>query len=346
MKELCISLNVSVRDAITAIDNGGKKVVFIVDASNKLMGIFTDGDMRKFILGNGDISANISKAMNSRPIVFSSLEEARIAKEKIKMIVYPIVNDENTLVDALFWDDLTPDGVVSNALQKVPLIMMAGGKGTRLYPFTKILPKPLIPIGEETISERIINIFTKYGCKKVWMVLNYKSNMIKSYYNDLNCKYSLDYVDEKEFLGTGGGLSLLKGKIDNTAFVSNCDILVNADLECIYKTHKQRKNKITLVCVMKNMQIPYGIINLDDHGQIESMTEKPKFSFLTNTGLYVVEPEVIERIPQNKFIHLPDIVQEYLNRGERVGVFPISEKSWLDMGQISEMKSMIEGLKL
>lgn len=346
MEKLCIRIDTTVRDAIMAIDNGKKKVVFIIDENRKLLGIFTDGDMRRFILHNGDMTQSIKEAMNPSPVTFASLDEAKMARERERMVVYPVVDDDGVLVDALFWDEGENMLQASNALSDVPLVMMAGGKGTRLYPYTKILPKPLIPIGDLTISERIINNFAHYGCRKVWMVLNYKGSMIKSYYNDLERDYDIDYVEETEFQGTGGGLSLLKGKVCSTAFVSNCDILVNADLECIYKVHKQNHNKITLVCVMKNMQIPYGVINLNPNGGIDSMTEKPKFSFLTNTGLYVIEPEVIEAIPDHQFIHLPDIVQGYLDRGEKVGVFPVSEKTWLDMGQISEMESMIKELGL
>ncbi|WP_019542242.1 sugar phosphate nucleotidyltransferase [Selenomonas bovis] len=346
MNDICISPSVSVRDAIDAVDRGGQKTVFVVDKERHLLGLFTDGDMRRFILHNGDMQQPVAVAMNPHPVVFHTREAALEARDRERMVVYPIVNDEHILLDAVFWAKNKGKNVISTALVDVPLVMMAGGKGTRLYPYTKVLPKPLIPIGDITISERIINNFVRYGCRDVWMVLNYKGNMIKSYYDDLHPAYSIHYVKEKEFLGTGGGLSLLKGKVASTVFVSNCDILVDADLECIYKVHKKNHNKITLVSVMKNMQIPYGVINLDAQGNIESMTEKPKFSFLTNTGVYVLEPEVIESIPDNHFIHLPDIVQRYLDAGERVGIFPVSENMWLDMGQLSEMEDMIKKLGL
>lgn len=346
MDEFCLSPDVLVRDAIDAIDRGKRKTSFIVDGERHLLGLFTDGDMRRFILRNGDMQQPVSTAMNPHPVVFHTRSEAIEARNHERLVVYPIVDDKDVLLDAVFWEEDWRKEHISEALADVPLVMMAGGKGTRLYPYTKVLPKPLIPIGDITISERIIDNFVRYGCNQVWMVLNYKANMIKSYYGDLQPPYSVQYVEEQKFLGTGGGLSLLKGKIDSTFFVSNCDILVNADLECIYKTHKEKHNKITLVSVMKNMQIPYGVINLDHNGKIESMTEKPKFSFLTNTGVYVLEPEVMENIPDNHFIHLPEIVQQYLNAGEKVGVFPISENAWLDMGQISEMEAMIKKLGL
>lgn len=344
MENYLIKPDVNVRSAIQAIDEGKKKVIFIANDSKRLLGIFTDGDMRRYILKNGDLSAPISAAMNPTPITYHSIEEAMEAKKREKMVVYPIVNEEGILINALFWNEPDKNCISSTELAYTPLVIMAGGKGTRIYPYTKILPKPLIPIGDYTISERIINNFRQYGLKKVCFVLNHKASMIKSYYNDLDRDYDVDYVVENKFLGTGGGLSLLKGKIDSTFFVSNCDILINADLECIYRTHKMQKNKITFVCAMKNVIIPYGVIDLDESGRIKRMIEKPSFSFLTNTGLYVLEPEVIERMKEDEFIHLPQLAQQYIDNGENVGVFPISEKSWLDMGELSEMESMMKEL--
>lgn len=339
-----ISPETTVLDAIKAIDAGGKKVVFICAPGKKLLGIFTDGDMRRYILKNGDLSLPVSNAMNYTPVVFHSFEEARQKMQDERMVVYPIVDEDNKITNALFWNENPEQEAVSNELKDVPLVIMAGGKGTRLYPFTKILPKPLIPIGDYTISERIINNFVNYGCREVFFILNYKANMIKSYYSDLEKKYSVTYCEEKEFLGTGGGLSLLKGKITGTFFVSNCDVIVNADLECILKTHREQKNKITFICAMKNHEIPYGVIDLDENGRVKRMVEKPSFSFLTNTGVYVLEPEVIDKLKDDEFIHLPDIAQKYLDEGENVGIFPISEKSWLDMGQFNEMETMMKSL--
>lgn len=344
LSKYIVSSDVTVRDAIKAVDNGGKKVIFICKEDKTLLGIFTDGDMRKYILKNGNLSAPISEAMNKMPIVHNTVEDAQAAMQKEKVIVYPIVDKNNKLINVVFWNEPQEDMLISTELKDTPLVMMAGGKGTRLYPYTKILPKPLIPIGDFTISERIINNFVKYGCHQVYFILNHKASMIKSYYNDLDKQYTVNYVEEKAFLGTGGGLSLLKGKINSTFFVSNCDILINADLECVLRTHRMQKNKITFVCAMKNMVIPYGVINLTEDGRIKDMMEKPSFSFLTNTGVYVLEPEIIDNLEDDKFIHLPEIAQQYLDRGENVGIFPISEKSWLDMGKFSEMEAMMKEL--
>lgn len=335
--------NASVKQAIELLDKNNGKSVFVTDTSGHLKGIFTQGDMRRYILHSTDLSDTIENAMNSHPIVFKSRNEALQAKMKKNMVVYPIVNEEGILIDALFKEQ-KPDEInkCSNALKEVPLVIMAGGKGTRLYPYTKVLPKALIPIGDYTITERIIKNFCNYGCQEVYFVLNHKANMVKAYFDDLDKNYIVHYVKENQYLGTGGGLSLLKKEIHNTFILSNCDILIKDDLECIYRTHKKNKNKITFVCAMKNIVIPYGVVNVDRKGDISDICEKPEVSFLTNTGVYIIEPEVIQSLEDNKFIHLPDIAQRYIKAGERVGVFPVSEQSWMDMGQFSEMEQMMK----
>lgn len=341
LNDLLVKPTMTVKEVVLYMETKNIKAVIVVDADNFVLGLFTLGDMRHYFLNNGDLLSRITEAMNPHPITFLNEKDAEEMKKNKELIIYPIVDENGKIINAIYKNDIN---CVSEALQHVPVVIMAGGKGTRLYPYTKILPKALMPIGDLTITERIINSFQRYGCNDFHMVLNHKAEMIKSYYNDLKKNYSISFVTEDKFLGTGGGLAYLKGKLDKTFFLSNCDILINADFECIYKTHKREKNKITFVCAMKDIVIPYGIVETNASGKIISMKEKPEFSFLTNTGLYVVEPEVIEEIEENEFIHLPDIAQRYMNKGEKVGVFPISEKAWMDMGQFSEMESMLKEL--
>lgn len=339
-----MSMQGSVRDAIQIMDQNDQKFVCIVDDTKILKGLFTQGDMRKYLLMNGDISAPIAFAMNSTPIIFHSRTEAIHASKEKELVVYPIVNSENCLLDCYIAGESMHRISNDKPLKNIPLVMMAGGKGTRLYPYTQILPKALIPIGDLTIAERIIKQFTDWGCNDVYLILNHKSAMIKAYFEELDKPYTIHYIEEKEFMGTGGGLSLLKGLIQSTFILSNCDILVDADYNCILKTHHTHKNVITIVAAMKNVTIPYGTIDTLPDGQIMSMHEKPEMSFLTNTGMYVIEPKVIEELSPNKFIHITEIAQYYLDNNEKIGAFPISEKAWLDMGQFSEMETMLKEL--
>ncbi|MBU3090462.1 NTP transferase domain-containing protein, partial [Clostridium gasigenes] len=246
----------------------------------------------------------------------------------------------------IFWDDVElEEENQEKTILNTPVVIMAGGLGTRLYPYTKILPKPLIPIGDIPIVERIINKFRTYGCSDYYLAVNYRKNMIKSYFGDIEKNYNISYLEEDKPLGTGGSLYLLKGKINRTFFVSNCDILIDGDYAAMYEYHKEKKNLITMICAVKNITIPYGVINLTDGGEINNMTEKPEYSFLTNTGVYIIEPEVLDLIEDDTFIHLPDIASKCMELGMRVGVYPITERAWMDMGQLDEMQEMINRLE-
>lgn len=337
----------TIKEALIKLDNTAKKILFVVDQDRKFLGTLTDGDIRRWILKGGDLLSNIELIVNKNPIYFEQEDEkkALLIMKKKKIDAIPVIDENGKIKKIFFLNDLIGDEVQVRANINSLVIIMAGGLGTRLYPYTKILPKPLIPIGDTPIIERIINKFNSYGCKEFYLTVNYKKNMIKSYFNDLKKDYNVNYVDEDKPLGTGGSLSLLEGKINETFFVSNCDILIDADYAEIINHHKKSGNKITVVSSLKNFTIPYGVFTLDEGGQINRIEEKPEYSYLINTGMYVLEPDVIDDIPKNQFYNLPDILKLYISRGEKVGVYPISERSWMDMGQINEMKDMIDRIE-
>lgn len=168
--------------------------------------------------------------------------------------------------------------------------------------------------------------------------------MIKAYFNEAGLKYDIQYIDEDIPLGTGGGLSLLKGKINSSFILTNCDILIQEDISKIYTYHVKENQKITMVCSLKNFAIPYGVVEIGKSGEISEIREKPKLSFFTNTGCYIVEPDIIEQMENNVPIGFPDIIEKYKNHGAKVGVYPISENAWLDMGQFDELERMRDQL--
>lgn len=341
-----ITEDYTVKMAIEKMKEEIIKAVVVVDNDNIVIGVFSNGDMRDYFLKGGALSDSISRAMNKNPRLYGSMDEIELERKTTVRVIYPIVDEGKHLTRIVDYEKINSDEIVSDVLADVPLVIMAGGKGTRLYPYTKILPKPLIPIGDLTITERIINSFAKYGCKDILMILNHKAGMIKAYMSELEADYNVDFVKEDEFLGTAGGLHLVRDKIHSTFILSNCDILIDDDIECVYRTHKSKKNKITMICSMKDVVIPYGVVETNRDGTIKNMKEKPDFSFLINTGVYMIEPEVLNDIKPGEFIHMPDLAQRYIDKGENVGVFPIPEKSWLDMGQFSEMENMMKNLGL
>ena len=320
--------------------------VLIVDDKGVLIGLCTKGDLSKYLENNDyDRATPVSKVMNNAPIAFLSKREAIDYSQNVKRLaVYPIVDNNRVLVDVLYntWDIIAASD--SDCMKDIPLVIMAGGKGTRLYPITKILPKALIPIGDYSITERIINNFRVWGCREVYLILNHKAEMIKAYFRDLDKDYDVHFIMEEEFYGTGGGLSLLKEKIGGTFILSNCDILVNTDINDLLNRHKKDGDIITVVAAEKNFTIPYGVINIDQNNKIDNMSEKPIHSFLTNTGVYVIESEVVDALEAKTHYDMTDIIDKYLAEGKRVGAYPISEKSWLDMGQFTELDEMMSAL--
>lgn len=338
VEELLIESTLTILETLKKLDETGRRILFLTD-EHRLQGVVTDGDIRKFILRGGQLKAAVYEAANPSPksLPVEERGRARDVMEQFGIDALPLLDKKGCVVDIVFAKGLDID---SRKKADIPVVIMAGGLGTRLYPYTKILPKPLIPVGELPIAELIINRFRDFGCHDFRMVVNYKKNMIKSYFNELDKDYTVSYVDEETFMGTGGGLCLLKGSMDSTFFFSNCDTLLDIDYGDVYEYHKQQGNVITMICAFKHYVVPYGVVELDDQGGIAEMREKPELNFLTNTGVYVVEPEVVADMPDGRFIGFPDVMDKYRKAGRKVGVYPIGEASWMDMGQMEELEKM------
>ena len=182
--------------------------------------------------------------------------------------------------------------------------------------------------------------FEDYGCFAFHIIVNYKKQLMKAYFGESNQQYDVTWYDEERPLGTGGGLYLLKGHVKETFFLTNCDILLRSDYADMLKFHREHGNVITMVGAYKSLTIPYGVVDVGDNGVIETMREKPELSFLTNAGMYIVEPEVLLDIPDDTIITFPEIIETQRKKGRKVAVYPVSEEEWLDMGQLDELRRM------
>lgn len=345
LKKVFIKPNHTIKQALRQMDAMGEKTLFVVDDHELLLGTITDGDIRRWILKGRNLAQGISKVMNAKPVCLNPNFEQKIAKQlMIKQMLecLPIIDGNKKVISAVWWVDLFEKESKKLKKLKIPVVIMAGGEGARLAPFTKILPKPLMPIGDKPIIEIIIDRFMDYGCDDFYLSLNYKSNIIKAYFNDFKHQYKIAYIEEESPLGTAGSLHFLKDRIKRSFFLSNCDILIEADYTDIFKFHQQKKNKITLVSSMKNFTVPYGVCEVEIGGILKGIKEKPEFDFFVNTGMYVLDKTVLEDIPKNKFYNMTDLIGDYLKKGERVGVYPVSEKSWLDMGQLEVLQEMLK----
>ena len=331
--------NKTISEAMQSIDRNSEGILFLINSEKVLVGCITDGDIRRYLLAGGSVSDSAINASNKMPKFAYTLSEAKKLYHNKNFVVIPVLDQGGHIVDFYHGDDTDQRIKVKQHLN-IPVVINAGGKGTRLDPFTRVLPKPLIPVGELPIIEHILCEYQSFDCSCFHIIVNYKKDLIKAYFADNDSNYNIIWHDEDNPLGTGGGLSLLKGKISETFFFGNCDVLIKADYSEILKFHKENHSTITMVCAYKNINIPYGVVETEKDGVIKEMKEKPVVSFLTNTGMYVVEPEVIDDIDDNVFMGFPDIIELERKRGKKVVAYPISENDWMDMGQLDELEKM------
>ena len=338
-----INPEVPILYALKKMDELDVKSLIVSRSDVALVGILSIGDIQRAIIKNISLSEHVSSILRANPrVLFNEQSESEVKKIMVKyrMEFLPVIDSETKhLLKVYFWEDFFPDKGIAPAKQfDLPVIIMAGGKGTRLRPLTNVIPKPLIPIGEKTMLEHIFDRFYTYGCKTFHISVNYKADLIEFYLNQQNLPYTLSFFREEKPLGTAGSLALLKGKINETFFVSNCDILIEQDYSEMLDFHREKKNEITLVAALKHYPISYGTLETGEGGKLLSLQEKPELTFKINSGMYILEPHLIDEIPENEFYHITQLIEKILERGGNVGVFPVSEKSWKDVGEAHLLK--------
>jgi dTDP-glucose pyrophosphorylase len=347
MKDITVKPDLTIRQAMKKIGKSGKRCLVIVGEKNTLLGTLSDGDLRKVILNGSKMNDSIHNIYQSKPTVLVNgkykINEAKKLFTKNMFDLIPVVDEQNKLINILYWKTVLNNGKKTQKEElNVPVVIMAGGKGTRMEPFTKVLPKPLVPIHDKPIIEHIIDRFTELGCLDFYLTVNYKGKILKAYFEELQPQYNVSFVDENKPLGTAGSLRFLDGKFDKPFFVTNCDIIIKADYASLYEFHQKGKYDITLVASAKEYIIPYGTCELNGDGNLSHINEKPKYDFLINTGLYVLNPDVLSLIPKDEFYHITHLIEDANKNGKKVGVFPIDDDDWIDIGQWAEYKKAID----
>lgn len=347
ISNISIDYKSSIMQSLKMMDTQKVKLLFVF-SDDRFRGLLTIGDIQRAIIAGVDLSNGLSEILDTKKIYASIDDNLSSIKEhmfRLRAECMPVLDTKGNLVDVYFWNDLF--GREEKKQKKnlnTPVVIMAGGKGTRLAPLTNVFPKPLIPVGEKTIIETIMDKFVAYGCHDFHLSVNYKSDTIENYFDFIaNPDYNINYFQEDKPMGTAGSLRLLKDKIDSTFFVSNCDILIEEDYATILDYHKRNRNELTVVAAVKTFSIPYGTINTCADGLLESIEEKPTFSFKINTGLYILEPSLLNDIPDD-FFHITHLMEKLKTQGRRVGVYPISQNDWKDMGDWNEYLRMINVL--
>lgn len=329
------------------MDEGLTKSLLVFEGE-RFLGIITNGDLQRAIIAKVPFDTPIREIQSNEGKRYAHVGyDSDFIKQWMRQKraeFMPILDEEENLVDVLFWDDILSEASVLDTREHIhlPVVIMAGGKGTRLKPITNVIPKPLIPVGDKTILEEIMDQFESIGCQKFYMSVNYKSDMMRFYLDQLEHKYNIDFFEEPQPLGTIGSVSLLKGKIHSPFFVSNCDILIDQDYRDVYDYHQENHNDLTIVTAVKSFKIPYGVIETGANGLMVELKEKPELTYMINTGVYILNPECIDEIPEGEFFHITQLMEKIKMRGGRVGCFPVSEHAWRDMGEWDEYLKMIK----
>lgn len=346
IKNISISKSQTIIAALKQMDAMKTKLLLVLDGE-KFCSLLSIGDIQRAIIGNVSMDTPVESILRGKVNVASSEEprERIISRMKERRIDFmPIVDEEKNIIDIIFWEDISSykETRIKNQFN-LPVVIMAGGQGTRLRPLTNILPKPLIPIGEQTMVEDIMDRFVDCGCEKFYMSVNYKAGVIKNYFEQQASKhYDITYFQEDKPLGTAGSLHLLSDQIHDTFFVSNCDIVIDEDYSEILRYHRENNNEITIVAAIKNISIPYGTLETKEEGLLSGIKEKPSYTFKINTGMYILEPRLLEEIPKDEFYHITFLIEKLCKANRRVGVYPINEGSWTDVGNWEEyMKQFI-----
>ena len=339
-----IQASATVLQSLKKMDEARVKMLFVFD-NERFLSILTIGDIQRAIIRQVELNTPVSNIIDiNKQFVTPSetIEQAREQMLRLRAECMPVVDEGGDLVDVYLWNEMFEVSVPEQREKiDLPVVIMAGGKGTRLKPITNVLPKPLIPIGDKTILEVIMDQFESIGCHKFYMSVNYKADMMKFYLGQLNHHYDIEFFMEDKPLGTIGSVALLRGKIDTPFFVSNCDSINEQDYRDVWDYHVSNHNDMTIVTMVKSFKIPYGVIETGENGLMVNLKEKPEQTYQVNTGVYILNPELMYEIPEGEFFHITDLMSKVQRRGGRVGCFPVSENSWHDMGEWPEYLKMI-----
>jgi len=342
ISEVCVSPNISIESAIITLRKSGHGCLVIVSKNNELLGTLTDGDLRAAILKRMSIKYSIKNLYNKNP---KFLDRKNYNSHSIRNLfikhhldLVP-VTDKNKIKKIVTWTDFFPK---KENLSNISAFILAGGKGNRLEPFTEVLPKPLIPVKGEPIIKIILDKFEEFKISNYWISINYKSEIIKSYLKNIKINGKINFIDEKKPLGTIGSLSLLPiKKLSDNIIISNCDIIIQSNYFYIYQHHVKKNLDMTVLVSHKNYRLPYGSCQITKSGMLKKINEKPEYEHFVNTGFYVLKKEFVKLIPKNTPLDMNDYINLLKKKGKKIGVYPIDDSSWQDVGEWIEYKKTI-----
>jgi dTDP-glucose pyrophosphorylase len=348
LDSLFISGDITIKEAIKKLNDTAEQILFFVDDHQRLIGVINDGDIRRSIIRGFQLTTAAREIMRTNfiSVTKNSHDLFQAAKEliqKYRIDKIPVLNDDGLVEDVIAWSDYIDRKDNEHGCDYLPqhkIVIMAGGKGTRLDPFTKIIPKPLIPLQDKAIIEHIMDRYHSRGFSQFVIVVNYKKEMIKLYFAENKLPYNIEFVEEADYFGTAGGLYLLKDNVKDTFVVVNCDTILESDYRSILNWHKEKKYLVTIVGAHKEIAVPFGVLKMNN-GTLVNIDEKPKFDIFVNTGTYFLEPEVINLIDENEQLGMDELIRRVGKESpEQVGVYP-HWGGWFDVGQWDEYRKSL-----
>ncbi|CAJ1918064.1 UTP--glucose-1-phosphate uridylyltransferase [Aeromonas veronii] len=333
-KKVVLSPEHSVRDALAVINEQALRVCLVVDQQQHLLGVVTDGDIRRAILNNISLTQSVTAVMNSTPITVSAkLTRAQLLETMRgnSILSLPVVDDAGKLIGLETWEKASSQPTYDN-----PVLIMAGGFGTRLKPLTDTCPKPMLKVGDKPILETLLNQFIKAGFKNIYISTHYMPEFITDYFGDGSAwGANIKYIHEQHPLGTGGALGLLPANLPPLPLIMmNGDVLTTVDFNSLLDFHTQNGSDATMCVREYNYQIPYGVIT-GEGNNITSMVEKPVHHFFVNAGIYVVNSYIAQSVIKGERIDMPTLLEKHMQEKKRISMFPLHEY-WLDIGRMED----------
>ncbi len=348
LAELLVAPDTSIKEALRRMSAGGEKILFVADDQQRLIAVLSDGNVRRFILNTGGISGTVRDCCNFNPIFIHENYDRETLKKlllKEKIEVIPIIDTEKRVTGVLRWCDLFGEEKNKYTPIHCAVVIMAGGLGSRLDPFTRILPKPLIPINDKSVIDIIMENLAQHDVTRFHLSINHKARVLKAYLEEKEANYEINYIEEEVPLGTAGSLKFLEGQVSTDILVTNCDVIFDVDYSEILKFHINKSNDITIVGALHHFTVPYGVCSIGNGGQLVGLEEKPEYDFLVNTGMYIIRPEMLSLIPSDTFFNFTDLIEKAKGRNCNVSVFPIDDKAWIDVGQWEEYRKAVNAFR-
>lgn len=332
-RSVVVSPDTSLGEAMAKVDSSGLQIALVLSPDSTLLGILTDGNIRRAILAGMSLNAPVTQAMSAEAMtvpVATPREQMLTLMRRKGFHHLPLTDEIGRIVGLATLDQLAGVDTQSNWV-----VLMAGGLGTRLQPLTNDCPKPLLPVGGKPILETIIEGFAEQGFRRFFLSVNYKAEMIRDYFGTgERWGVQIEYLHESTRLGTAGALSLLPEQPTHPVLVMNGDLLTRANFENMLQFHGDQAALATMAVREYDFQVPYGVIKLDGP-HIHSIEEKPIQRFFVSAGIYVLSPEALEFLPSGVYIDMPNLFERLIAAGKTSVAYPLREY-WIDIGRHEE----------